>query len=298
MSDQHDFSPVRAIDENGLPVPGAEMRAFIPGTMAPVDIYADADETILHPIPLLANGAGVFPAVWCSNPFKAEVKSPAGVMLPGYPMEVAMRSFGGVSAATGVSFAPTADIVATNVQDAIEAVFSDLSGEIGGLGDLAQQDQVTTALFDPAALRTAAEGVASPQDTEVPTVSAMVNYVAGQVAPKANTAPDLVLGPFPLALADARTNAHGFGALPRKIEFVIICNTASAGLAVGDRYGPITATAGADGANVGFGAAANATNVKTVTGQANITILNMGTGGREALAGILGNFTYEIRVWR
>lgn len=43
------------------------------------------------------------------------------------------------------------------------------------LGDLAVEDQVTTALFAPAALRLGSEGLATPLDTEVPTVLAMTN---------------------------------------------------------------------------------------------------------------------------
>jgi hypothetical protein len=44
-----------------------------------------------------------------------------------------------------------------------------------GLGALATQAEVTTALFAPAALRTSAEGIASPLDTEVPTLKHVVD---------------------------------------------------------------------------------------------------------------------------
>jgi hypothetical protein len=120
MSDQHNFSPVQPLDENGFPVPFAQARFYTPGTQALVDVYADQELTIAHPTPLLANGAGVFPAVWRNALVRAEVKTPLGVMLPGYPMEYAMRSFGGTASAESVSFVPTGNIEAVNVQDAIE----------------------------------------------------------------------------------------------------------------------------------------------------------------------------------
>lgn len=297
MSDQHDFSPVRAFDENGFPVPGAKMYAYIVGTTSPVDIFADQAETILHPTPLLANAAGVFPPVWRSNVFKAVVTDASDATLPGYPMEIAMRSFGGSSDADSISFTPVVGLSATNVQDAIELAFSQNDTRLDALGDLAALDAITTAQIAPSALRIAAEGVGTPLDTEVPTVALMTAHVASTLAAKGNKLPDLVYGPFPLALADARTFAHGLVSPPRRIEFWIRCLTASAGMVVLEEYGPISPTATADGVNIGFAAVVNTTQLKTVTGQASIQILDITNGQRVSLAGILGNFSYFIYAW-
>ena len=162
MSDQHDFSPVRALDENGLPVPGAQAFFYIPGTTALRDVFADDAETILHPSPLLSNSAGVFPAIWCSQLVKCTVLSPSGVTLSGYPMQIAMRSFGGVSGAAQVTFAPTANIAAQNVQDAIELVKTQLAADIAVLqpadADLTALAALATTGF---IARTAAGAVAT-----------------------------------------------------------------------------------------------------------------------------------------
>jgi hypothetical protein len=296
MSDQHDFSPVRAFDENGLPVPAAEARFFLPGTSAPVDVFADSDETILHPVPMLANGAGVFPAVWCSQLIRAEVKDPSGVMLPGYPMEIAMRSFGGNSGASAVTFSPTPDIPETDVQTAIEGVFDALDARLDGLGDLAALDAITTAQIAPSALRTAAEGVGAPLDTEMPTVNSMTTHVEAVRA----ALPFTVKGP---AIADQATTpatpltlAHGLGVIPRLIQVSLVCITNEGGYLAGEIYGPIAAETFADGADKGVGVAANSTNIRVVIGSAGISLLNATTGVRFTITP--ANWRLRVETWK
>jgi hypothetical protein len=175
MSDQHNFSPVRALDENGFPVPAAEARFYTPGTQALVDVYADAELTIAHPTPLVADGAGVFPAVWRNAAVRVEMKTPEGVMLPGYPMEYAFRSFGGTASAASTSFSPTGNIEAVNVQDAIEISDTRLRDYINGIRDALPFQAKATNIPDQ--LMTSAADYTLPHDLGVTPSLVQVRFV-------------------------------------------------------------------------------------------------------------------------
>lgn len=278
MSDQHDFSPVRAFDENGLPVPGALAYFYVPGTTAPLAVFADEAETILHPSPLVANSAGVFPAIWCSQLVKCNVTTPAGVSLPGYPMQIAMRSFGGTSGAENVTFAPDADIIATNVQDAIVQGYTLNADRLDALGDLAALNQVTTAQFAPAALRLAAEGVGSPLDTEVPTVASMTGYVSGLVAPYPFKS-QFVSTQRTITTAGALNIAHGLGAIPKLVTIELVCITDEAGYTAGDivPIGIMATPAGTE-RNLAIVTTATSLNVRFATSTSVFVALDFSTG--------------------
>lgn len=162
MTHQHYFSPVRALDENGFPVPSAEARFYAPGTQALVDVYADRALTIAHPTPLLADGAGIFPAVWRRTLVRVEVKTPGGVMLPGYPIDYAVQSFGGTAEAASVSFSPTENVEATTVQDAIEISDTRVRDYINSVRDDLPFQVKATAIPDQ--LMTSAANYTLPHD--------------------------------------------------------------------------------------------------------------------------------------
>lgn len=59
------INPVwQATDGNGDPVPGALATFYNSGTTSPQVVYSDDDLTIPHPTPVVANGNGVFPAIF------------------------------------------------------------------------------------------------------------------------------------------------------------------------------------------------------------------------------------------
>lgn len=117
---------MRAEDLNGCSVPGALAYFYDSGTSRARTVYADPECATPHPSPLAANGAGVFPAVYVSggSDVKVDVRTPDGVSLAGYPMDPARVVSTDATGAAGVSFAPTEEIPATNVQAAIEQVFA------------------------------------------------------------------------------------------------------------------------------------------------------------------------------
>lgn len=128
------FTPERAVDLNGVPIYGAKAYFYAAGTTDPLTVYADPDMTVPHPSPLVANGMGVWPQVFCDQPATVTVTDASDVVQSGYPMTLAASVPAGDSAASGVSFNPTAEIPETNVQDAIERVQANIVEPLADFG--------------------------------------------------------------------------------------------------------------------------------------------------------------------
>jgi hypothetical protein len=73
---------LQAIDAIGHPIPGAQMRAFFAGSSTPTSLYTDADLVTPLSNPVIADAAGVFPAMF-SQPvsLKLELLDAGGVLL-------------------------------------------------------------------------------------------------------------------------------------------------------------------------------------------------------------------------
>lgn len=67
MAQLIDLSLIPALDADGVAVSGAELRFFATGTSTPATVYTTDALDIAHPVPLLSNGAGRFPAVYTSG---------------------------------------------------------------------------------------------------------------------------------------------------------------------------------------------------------------------------------------
>ena len=128
------FTPNRVFDINGDPVSGALAYFYAAGTTDPLEVYQDASMSIPHASPVQANGMGVFPLVYANAEASVTVTDAAGVVLSGYPMELAASVPAGDSAASGVSFAPTAEIPETDVQAALERVQANIVEPLADFG--------------------------------------------------------------------------------------------------------------------------------------------------------------------
>lgn len=124
MADTLQFNATRAFDVNGNAVAGAEAFFYLSGTTTPVTVYADSDETAAHPVPLVADASGTFPLVFSSGTaaIKVVVTDSAGANLDGYPIDPVVAVPVAGQGAGAISFAPSANNSATNVQDAIDLV--------------------------------------------------------------------------------------------------------------------------------------------------------------------------------
>lgn len=143
MSDIIFPSPVRAVDGNGNPVPGARAYFYVSGTSTPATVFADASENVPHPSPLVADAAGVFPPVYKGGqPLRVLVTDADGVTLPGFPIDPVLTAPAGGGAAQTISFDPTPQIPVTNVQAAIEQVQANLVAPLlaGGIGVVGNAD--------------------------------------------------------------------------------------------------------------------------------------------------------------
>lgn len=131
MSDISRFSPIRALDRDGIPVSGALASFFLSGTTTPQVVYADQALTVEHPVPLVADANGVFPPVYSAVEIKGIVTDASGTVLPGYPIDPVARIAVG-SGASQISFSPTAAVPATNVQAAIELLGAGITSKLIG----------------------------------------------------------------------------------------------------------------------------------------------------------------------
>lgn len=120
MANQALFTPNRALDANAYAQPGATATFYQSGTMTTIPLYADEGEVIPLANPITADASGIFPQVFFNGDAKAIVRDADGATL--WTIDPVPTSSKDAVGAAAVSFAPTATIPQTNVQDAIEAL--------------------------------------------------------------------------------------------------------------------------------------------------------------------------------
>ena len=117
----------RALDANGSNSPGAKAWFYDTGTTSAQTVYSDTSLSTAHTQPVVSDANGVFPQVFGAGTvaLKVVLTDASDAALPEGTLDPVATSSLSVSGAGQVSFAPTADIAQTNVQDAIEEVFTD-----------------------------------------------------------------------------------------------------------------------------------------------------------------------------
>lgn len=109
-----------ALDSNGDIVSGARAYFYERGTFTPLTVYSDEAAAVPHPSPVVADSAGVFPAIFTTVGFKIDIRDTEDVSLPGYPTDPGYTSPANSVGASNVLFTPIAGNAATNVQAAIQ----------------------------------------------------------------------------------------------------------------------------------------------------------------------------------
>jgi len=112
------FMP-RALDSNGDIVTDATAYFYELGTTTPLIVYSDSDG--LTPLGISTNGYadGTFAGVFTTEPIRMDIKTAAGVSLPGFPSDGwYVVPANGVGAGT-ITFEPQEGNTATDVQTAI-----------------------------------------------------------------------------------------------------------------------------------------------------------------------------------
>ena len=192
MADNVLFTPLRALDANNAPIPGARAYFFRTGTSTAETVYQDTAATTPHTIPVLADSNGGFPPVYSSGAYtlRCVIRDAGEVQVSDIdPIWTTPLTTG---AASTVSFTPTSDIAKGNVQDAIEQVQNNWTGAKSG----ADSNLVSgTAGTEGNLLKWNADGdavdsgygvvdeddMASDDDTKIPTAQSVKAYVDNSV---------------------------------------------------------------------------------------------------------------------
>lgn len=112
--------PRRVLDVNGNPLSGAKLFAYTQGTTTLETVYTDASLSTAHPSPLISDAGGNFPPVWHEGDHGVKIKITAAsdVEINWSPLDPCPATSSATTAAN-ISFTPTSDNPATNVQQAI-----------------------------------------------------------------------------------------------------------------------------------------------------------------------------------
>lgn len=134
MADVIHFTPERVLTTSGALQSGAayQVEFYLSGTTTPATVYQDEAGTIPHPWPILADATGTFPQAFGDGLLKAVIKTAAGATQR--TIDPCGRSPLASTAADALSFDATAEIPASNVQDAIERVQQNMTDATEGMG--------------------------------------------------------------------------------------------------------------------------------------------------------------------
>lgn len=132
MTNVVDLNVNRAVDASGNYLAGAKAYFYQSGTSTPVTVYTDAAATTPHATPVVADGSGVFPAIYAAGSvaLKVNVTTSSGAAVPGYPRDPVVIFSDSSTGASSISFSPITGNGALNVQAAIaniQPVVNDVS---------------------------------------------------------------------------------------------------------------------------------------------------------------------------
>ena len=132
MTNVVDLNVNRAVDASGNYLAGAKAYFYQSGTSTPVTVYSDAAATTPHATPVVADGSGVFPAIYAAGSvaLKVNVTTASGAAVPGYPRDPVVIFSNTSTGASSINFSPITGNGALNVQAAIaniQPVVNDIS---------------------------------------------------------------------------------------------------------------------------------------------------------------------------
>lgn len=132
----------RALDENANPEPGAKAYFYEAGTSTPLTVYSDIALTTPHASPLVSDSEGNFAQAFYNGAVGAKVDmyDASSVQMTGYPIDNFPTVSTAGSAAEDITFTPTVENPATDVQAAIENALTELADDttpqLGGMLDV------------------------------------------------------------------------------------------------------------------------------------------------------------------
>lgn len=151
MADQLFYTPMRALDANGDPVPNARAFFFQSQTTTPITAYANTELTAPHPTPIVSDANGVFPPVYFSSGALVRVvaQDAGGAELPGFPLDPAQNFPTALTTAATIGYTPTENNNGVNLQIAVtnaSNAAADVQAEVDGLGTMSLEDKADLIL--------------------------------------------------------------------------------------------------------------------------------------------------------
>ena len=131
MADLLDFVPVRILTTNAAAGAGYQARFYISGTTTPAIVYSDIAGTTPRAQPVIADASGVFSATFGNGPIKCIIADATGATV--YTVDP-IQTISSGTGADEITFAPTAEIPETSVQDAIERVQANIVDPLADFG--------------------------------------------------------------------------------------------------------------------------------------------------------------------
>lgn len=187
MADQVTHNALRAFDANGDPAAGAKAYFYESGTTTPVTVYTDTALSVAAASPLVADANGYFDQVFYSGSVSLKVVVDDADDVELFTLDPVATAATASAAASGITFTPTAEIVQSNVQDAIEQVQANVddaktgsdagivTGTAGTDGNLAQWNADGDLVDGPDVLDE--DDMASDSAAAVPTQQSVKAYV-------------------------------------------------------------------------------------------------------------------------
>ena len=246
MAVQLQFTPQYAFAA-GVFESGAQARFYESGTTTPETVYSDEALSTAHPSPLVADANGQFATVWGADGVNVKVvvtKADDGAL---FTLDKVVLGNTAIGNAASVSFSPTTENPATNVQAAIlvNTTYNELETTVG---------RSVTRAADAAAQRTtlglgSAALMVDSADADLavdPDGAARRDIVAAAIAAGAVITKTYASSGQTITNGGLLTLSHGMGLEPKITQYVLQCTTAEHGFSIGDRINVSSYTSGAD----------------------------------------------------
>ena len=246
MAVQLQFTPQYAFAA-GVFESGAQARFYESGTTTPETVYSDEALSTAHPSPLVADANGQFATVWGADGVNVKVvvtKADDGAL---FTLDKVVLGNTAIGNAASVSFSPTTENPATNVQAAIlvNTTYNELETTVG---------RSVTRAADSAAQRTtlglgSAALMVDSADADLavdPDGAARRDIVAAAIAAGAVITKTYASSGQTITNGGLLTLSHGMALEPKITQYVLQCTTAEHGFSIGDRINVSSHTTGSN----------------------------------------------------
>lgn len=169
----------KATTDAGAPISGAKAYFYETGTTTPVSMFTDSLLSVAATVPLVSDANGIFPqAYWAGQTLRIDLFDASDVRLSGFPVDDIQGQSIEPTAAADISYTPTTNIVATDVQASLTFLADELRPVSRGGTGANSASGARTNLGIAAASEGAAGLVEKATDAEVTTGTDTTRYMS------------------------------------------------------------------------------------------------------------------------